>query len=613
MAKCIYCSKELELGQLYHTTDICAKEKQKALDYLYKDDRITVGLSTCGMSAGAMETYEHLKAESKIPVESVGCSGMCFNEPIVTVRNKGIFRIYGKVTQDKVKDLLITIKDNTRHEDCFLGERLEDIDYFKKQKRIIMRRCGTIEPLNLKQYIATEGFAGLMRAVSLQPAAVIDEIKEAGLRGRGGAGFLTGNKWKMLADKTGEKYLVVNADEGDPGAFMNRTLIESDPFQVLEGLIIGAYATNTTKGFIYTRAEYPPAVRTLKNAIEILNKHNMLGKNILGKGFDFEVSVFMGAGAFVCGEETALMKSIEGKRGTPVIKPPYPTDRGIYDQPTNINNVESYAHAANIMWMGKEAYKKMGSPNNAGTKCICLTGKIQHSGVVEIELGIPLRQLIFDIGGGIRDDKKFKAVQAGGPSGGCIAENELDTPLDFDHIPKTGAIMGSGGLVVMDEDNCMVSMAKYFLTFTTAESCGKCVPCREGTKRMLELLEKISRGAADEWDIDKLRHLAAIIKDSALCGLGQTAPNPVLSTIDKFKNEYEMHIKDKRCPAGACEALLVYSIMDNCVGCGNCERNCPAHAISGKPRQRYVIDQKKCIKCGRCYEVCAFKAINKHG
>jgi NADH-quinone oxidoreductase subunit F len=612
MVKCIFCGKQLEKGNVCHNDETCKKELSNVKTYL-EQDRITVGLATCGISAGADETLIALKESNlELPIDEVGCAGMCFNEPVVTVKKANNTYIYSNLTKNLVSSLVESIKKDLPLSSNLIANKLEDLDFFKNQKRIIMKRCGIITPTDLKQYIATDGFIGLVNAFKISPAEVIAEIKQAGLRGRGGAGFSTGMKWEFLSKAVSEdKYMIINADEGDPGAFMNRTLMESDPFQILEGLIIGAYATGANNGIIYTRAEYPLAIQTLEKAIEILREYNILGNNILGTDFNFDVKIMKGAGAFVCGEETSLLNSIEGRRGHPRPRPPYPAESGLYKKPTNINNVESYAHAANIMAVSAEEYKKVGSPNNPGTKCVCLTGKVKNSGVVEVPLGMKLRSLIFDIGGGIKSGKKFKAVQSGGPSGGCICEAELDTMFDYDHIPATGAIMGSGGLVVMDEDDCMVDVSKFFLTFTTEESCGKCVPCREGTKRMLELVDKISKGLASESDLNKLRNLAAVISDTALCGLGQTAPNPVLSTIDKFKEEYLLHINEKKCSAKKCLSLLSYKITKACIGCGNCERNCPTKAITGKLKEQFIIDQEKCVKCGLCVKKCAFSAIIK--
>jgi len=625
---CIFCGKPLDRGKLLHETGECKREVNDAKIFLEKKDRITVGLATCGISAGALETLNELKRyedDIKISVDDVGCSGMCFNEPVLTVRKNGLYSIYSNLTSDLACDLVDSIKKGTISGALKSrlinpeGEGLGELDYFKKQKRIVMKRCGIISPLNLKQYIALDGFRGLQKALEKTPDEVIEIVKSSNLRGRGGAGFPTGLKWDFLKNARNpetkeyenEKYLIINADEGDPGAFMNRVLMESDPFEVLEGLIIAAYATGTEHGIVYTRAEYPLAVKTMKSAIKILKKNNLLGKNILGiDGASFDVNIIKGAGAFVCGEETSLIKSIEGRRAHPRPRPPYPAEKGLYGKPTNINNVETYAHAANILDMGAEAYKKSGYGKSTGTKCICLTGKIKKSGVVEVELGTTLRTLIYDIGGGIKNNKKFKAAQSGGPSGGCIVESELETPLDYEKMKELGTIMGSGGMVVLDEDDCMVNIAKFFLTFTTDESCGKCVPCREGTKRMLEIITKISKGIAKEEDIEKLKHLAGVVKDTSLCGLGKTAPNPVLSTIEKFRDEYLMHLKGK-CPAGKCIELFNYRITDNCVGCGKCKRSCPAHAITGEPKQKHAINALKCIKCGECYKNCAFNAIIK--
>lgn len=620
--KCMFCSKMLEKGKIFHEDEECKSRIKLLKKEMLENERITVGLATCGISAGALDTLNSIKdsivsSQLNIQVDEVGCSGMCFNEPVVTVRITGSDgnvhnSIYSNLTADKVPELISAIKSKTRLKKDFAAERLEEIDYFKKQTRVIMKRCGITVPHDLKQYIATDGFKGLINAVKQKPEEVIEVMKKSGLRGRGGAGFSTGMKWDFLAKAKGKKYLVINADEGDPGAFMNRTLMESDPFQILEGLLIASYATGAKQGIIYTRAEYPLAVATLQKAIDILYANSLLGKSILGiDSFDFEVRIMKGAGAFVCGEETALIRSLEGRRGHPRPRPPYPAEKGYFDHPTNINNVESYAHAANILAEGIESYSQLGSHANTGTKCICLAGKIMHPGVIEVPLGIKLRELIYDIGGGIKNKRKFKAVQSGGPSGGCIVERELDTPLDFDNIPKTGAIMGSGGLVVMDEDDCMVDVAKFFLTFTTDESCGKCTPCREGTKRMLELVDKISKGIASEKDLDKLKVLARVIKDTALCGLGQTAPNPVLSTVEKFADEYLAHIQQKKCPTHRCTDLVKYVVTEKCKGCGNCERNCPTKCITGKLKEKYIIAQEKCIKCGKCYKVCAFKAIDR--
>lgn len=577
-----------------------------AYNYLYKENRITVGMSTCGKSAGAQETYNIL-TQAGFKVDQVGCSGICYKEPIVTLRHNGKLNFYGNMDAENTTAFVEKLKNNQVYKKTLLGNALEDIEFFKKQKRLLMSRCGFVDPQSLEQFKATGGFQALEKALKLKPGEVIDIVKNSGLKGRGGAGFPTGLKWEFLAEnKKKEKYLVVNADEGDPGAFMNRTLMESDPYQLLEGFLIGAYATGATKGIIYTRAEYPLAIHTLETCINTLKAQGILDM----LGFSFPIKIMKGAGAFVCGEETSLMRSIEGKRGHPTPRPPYPAQRGIFGQPTNINNVETYSHIPNIINMG-EKYNKIGGKNNKGTKCICLTGKIKRSGVIEVPLSTPLKKIIFDIGGGLKNDLPFKAAQTGGPSGGCVTYKELSTPLDYDNIKKLGTIMGSGGLVVMDSDDCMVDVAKFFLKFTTNESCGKCTPCREGTHRMYELVDKITKGIATENDLHKLEKLASVVQDTSLCGLGQSAPNPVLSTITKFRSEYLAHINEKRCPAKKCLGLLHYYITDKCVGCGNCERHCPVNAISGTLKKRFTIDQSKCIKCGRCYKQCAFNAIKR--
>lgn len=607
--KCIFCNKPLEKGQVIH--DECNIKLKSIKNYLYRDYRLTVGMSTCGRSAGAQETYNILK-DAGLKPEAVGCSGICYKEPIVTLRYNGKNYIYGDMDAENTLAFAEKLKEGKVFKKTLLGNSLDDIEFFKKQTRLLMSRCGFVSPESLKQYIATDGFSALQEAVKLKPKEVIEKIKDSGLKGRGGAGFPTGLKWQFLAEnKNDEKYIVVNADEGDPGAFMNRTLMESDPFQLLEGFIIASFATKAKHGIIYTRAEYPLAVKTLQDCINTLKEHNLLGKSILGiKNFDFDIKIMKGAGAFVCGEETSLMKSIEGKRGHPTPRPPYPAQSGIFGKPTNINNVESYSHVPHIINLG-EKYKKYGDKNNSGTKCICLTGKIKRSGVIEIPLSMPLKKIIFDIGGGVKNNKEFKAAQTGGPSGGCVTYKELGTPLDYDHIKKLGTIMGSGGLVVMDSDDCMVDVAEFFLTFTKDESCGKCTPCREGTHRMLELVDKITKGIAKESDLKKLEKLASVVQDTSLCGLGQSAPNPVLSTIKKFRSEYLAHINDKTCPAKKCLGLLHYYITDRCVGCGNCEKHCPVNAITGTLKKQFTIDQDKCIKCGHCYKACAFNAITR--
>jgi NADH-quinone oxidoreductase subunit F len=587
-------------------------DNEKTKKELY-GDRITIGLATCGISAGGVPVYESLvNADLGINVEKVGCIGMCYLEPIVTVVFNGKKSIYGLVTKDNVAKLIDCIKNKKECKELLVANDINELDFFKSQKRVIMENCGVINPFRLDQYIIRNGYAGLLNAVKKTPNEIIDDIKKSGLRGRGGAGFSTGLKWSFIAVKQGKKYIICNGDEGDPGAFMNRTLMESDPFRMIEGLTIGAYAIGSDEGIIYTRAEYPLAIETLESAIQIARDHGLLGEDILGiKGFNFNLIVQKGAGAFVCGEETALINSLHGKRGMPNPRPPYPTDQGYQNKPTVINNVETWAHVTTIMKDGFESFSKIGSLKSKGTKMICLTGKIKRTGVIEVPIGTVIKEIVYNIGGGAPEKTKIKAVLAGGPAGGCVPESLLDTPLDYESLQSIGAIMGSGGFVVLNNESCMVDVARHFMNFSQEESCGKCTPCREGTRRLLEMITNITRGVGDNNSIEKIQMLAEFIRDNALCGLGQNAPNPVLSTIKQFKNEYEAHIFEKKCPAEACTSLLNYFITEKCVGCGNCARQCPVHCISGEPRKRYLIEQKKCIKCGTCYNVCAFKAIIK--
>ena len=578
-----------------------------------ESDRITVGLATCGISAGGEPVFEALKkAGLGINIERVGCIGMCYNEPLVTVFYDGKKSIYGNVTKDNVDKIIGCIRDKKECKELLVANDIDELDFYKKQKRLVMKNCGIISPLKLDQYISLGGYNGLKNALKLERKDVIEHIKRSGLRGRGGAGFPTAIKWGMIADKKGKKYLICNGDEGDPGAFMNRTIMESDPFKLIEGMTIGAYATGADEGVIYTRAEYPLAIDTLQKAIDKAYEKKLLGKGILGReGFSFDLKIMKGAGAFVCGEETALINSIEGKRGTPNPRPPYPAERGLYGKPSSVNNVGTWAHAATIMNIGVKDYSSIGTKKTRGTKVICLAGKVKRAGVIEVPMGIPIRDIVFDIGGGCPDGTNFKAVLSGGPAGGCIPEERLDTPLDYEPLQKMGAIIGSGGIVVINDESCMIDVAKFFMSFTQEESCGKCTPCREGTKRLLEMLTNITRGVGSRNDIERIRSLSEFIKDNALCGLGQNAPNPVLSTLNFFEEEYIDHLEKQKCKACACTGLLKFFITGKCVGCGNCEKHCPVDAISGKPRERYVIDQKKCIKCGTCQEVCAFKAIIK--
>ena len=491
---------------------------------------------------------------------------------------------------------------------------LTEVEFFKKQKRVALRNCGIINPEQIDEYIAMDGYQALAKALTqMERKEVIDCVKASGLRGRGGGGFSTGLKWEFTyrEDKP-VKYVCCNADEGDPGAFMDRSVLEGDPHAVLEAMALAGYAIGAEQGYIYIRAEYPTAVYRLGIAIQQAHEYGLLGKGILGTNFNFDIELRLGAGAFVCGEETALMASIEGLRGEPRPRPPFPAVKGLFGQPTLLNNVETYANIPQIVLHGAEWFSGMGTEKSKGTKVFALGGKIVNTGLLEIPMGTPLREIVYDIGGGIPNGKKFKAAQTGGPSGGCIPAKLLDTPIEYDSLIQIGSMMGSGGLIVMDEDNCMVDIARFFLDFTVDESCGKCPPCRIGTRRMMELLEKIIEGKGEDGDIEKLENLAKNIKATALCGLGQTAPNPVLSTLMYFRDEYEAHIKDKKCPAGVCTALLQYTIdPETCKGCGICKKQCPVDAIEGKPKEVYTVDQDKCIKCGVCMSKCPFKSISR--
>ncbi|UUV19429.1 NADH-quinone oxidoreductase subunit NuoF [Fusobacteria bacterium ZRK30] len=592
----------------------------------YKKHVLICGGTGCLSSKGGAiaENIESLLVEKgmseEVQVIKTGCFGFCEKGPIVKIVPDNTFYVEVKpedaariVEEDLIKGEKI---ETLLFRDPVTKKRIEDSDhmeFYKKQQRIALRNCGLIDPENINEYFGNRGYQALGKVLTeMTQQEVIDEMKLSGLRGRGGGGFPTGLKWQFaLNNDADQKYVVCNADEGDPGAFMDRSILEGDAHSVIEAMAICGYSTGATKGLVYIRAEYPLAINRLKNAMAQAKEYGMLGENILNSGFDFDIEIKYGAGAFVCGEETALIHSMEGERGEPTSKPPFPAESGYWGKPTNVNNVETFANIPEIILNGGEWYKGIGTEKSSGTKVFALAGKINNVGLVEVPMGTTLREVIFEIGGGIRNGKKFKAVQTGGPSGGCLTEKDLDVKIDFDSLTAIGSMMGSGGMIVLDEDDCMVSVSKFYLEFTVEESCGKCTPCRIGNKRLLEILEKITKGNGTMKDLELLKELSETIKDTSLCGLGQTAPNPILSTLNNFWDEYVAHVVDKKCPAGSCEDLLTYSINDKCIGCTACARVCPVNCIAGKVKEMHVIDAEKCIKCGACYDKCKFGAIDR--
>ncbi|MCI0498600.1 MAG: NADH-quinone oxidoreductase subunit NuoF [Planctomycetales bacterium] len=590
--------------------------------------KLTLCDGTTCIQKQSREIYKVLREEMKkhgilenVHTDLSGCLGMCSKGPILLV-NPG-YVIYGNVQVGDIPEIveshLVKGKPVARliiQEDHLYNRFLRifgDVNFFGKQMRIALRNCGIIDPENVDNYLAVRGYEALAKVLTdMTPEAVVAEVKKSGLRGRGGAGFPTGLKWEFTArQQSDEKYVICNADEGDPGAFMDRSAIEGDPHTILEGMIIGGYAIRASKGIIYIRAEYPLAIVRLEKAIAAARQNGFLGEHILGTDFSFDIEIRLGAGAFVCGEETALIHSVEGSRGMPRPRPPYPAVSGLFGKPTLINNVETWANIPVIILDGSDWFSSVGTETSKGTKVFALAGKVQNTGLVEVPMGTTLRQIVYDIGGGIPNNKKLKAIQTGGPSGGCLPAEYLDTQIDYESLAKAGSIMGSGGMIIIDEDSCMVALAKFFIEFTQDESCGKCTPCREGTRRMLEILTRITEGKGKTGDIEKLERLGQMIKSASLCGLGQSAPNPVLSTIKNFRQEYEEHIGQKKCRAGQCAALLSYVVNDKCVGCGACKRVCPVNAVEGTRKEKHTIDPAACIRCGQCFDACKFSAINK--
>ena len=606
------------------------EEKRKELEIRVNTELDTRGkhiLVCCGTgctsskSPQIIENFKNIIKEKNIEnvrVIKTGCFGLCAKGPIVIIRPEDTF--YAMVKPEDCEEIIQThIIEGNKVErllckdiDGTLVNKLDDLNFYKKQKRIALKNCGNINPEDIDEYIAFDGYKALEKVIKeMSPEQVVEELKKSGLRGRGGAGFPTGNKWEFTKNAVDDqKYVVCNADEGDPGAFMDRSILEGDPHCVLESMIIAGYTIGANKGYIYVRAEYPIAVKRFQIAIDQARDYGILGKNIFDSGFDFDVEIRLGAGAFVCGEETALLESIEGRRGHPRNKPPYPAVSGLWGKPTLINNVETYANITKIILNGAKWYSSIGTEGSKGTKVFALGGNVNNTGLVEVPMGTTLREIIFDIGGGIPNNREFKAAQTGGPSGGCIPKEHLDTPIDYESLKEIGSMMGSGGLIVMDDTKCMVSISKFYLDFNVAESCGKCTPCRIGTKRMYDLLDKICEGNGEDGDVERLEKLARNVRDASVCGLGQSAPNPVLSTLKYFRDEYEEHVKDKHCRSKECKKLAKIEIIPElCKGCGLCQRNCPVEAIEGEERNVRVINQEKCIKCGTCLAKCPFKAI----